>query len=329
MLLTEPRQADHLAVPTPGRCAGLHLTAPTLAWLGVVVAAVGGHHLALTGSIGTVRHPLAEALANLSMSLPRSDAERIAAIWQHRPDQLWLAPKGQPRLVRRNHTARPVDLLGTGDPHRPGAVTLADTGVLVLDQVGWYDPQTAAALAATLAAGSITHHGPAGSHTWPARFQAVFTSTPCGCVVHLLDHPCRQPDTEQLAYQAQMATLTRFADLRIDLDSAPPCPHYDIAGRDTIGVRRLVAAATWRSRIRLNGLGVRRAADLRHDLRAPALWDTPALQRLRRRLNRDRITVAEYTAVSRVAVTLADIAGRPGPDLTDVRTAGLLHGVDL
>ncbi|MEV0453777.1 ATP-binding protein [Catellatospora methionotrophica] len=326
MLLTEPRHDDHVTVAAPDRLNG-QLTAPTLAWLGVVVAAVGGHHLALTGRIGTVRGPLADAVASLATTLSRRETERVAAIWRHRPDQLWLGGLGRPRLVRRDHTARPGDLLGCGDPHRPGAISLADAGVLVLDQVGWYDPQTVIALAAAITAGGITHHSQAGSHTWPTRFQAVFTSTPCGCLAHVLDRPCRPSEAEQLTYRAQTAVLTRFADVRVDLDAAPLCPHYGIAGKDMAGLRRLVAAAAWRARTRMNGLPFRRAAELRHDPQNPPRWDGPALQRLRRRLARDRITVEQYTAVARVAVTLADIVGRPVPDLTDVRTAALLHGI--
>ncbi|MDI1460992.1 ATP-binding protein [Catellatospora sp. KI3] len=328
MLLTEPRQDDHLTVAMPDRLCG-DLTAPTLAWLGVAVAAVGGHHLALTGGTGTVRSPLAEAVAGLATTLSRRETERVAAVWRHRPDQLWLGRLCRPRLVRRDHTARPGDLLGCGDPHQPGAISLADAEVLVLDQAGRYDPQTVAALVAAMTTGSITHHGQDGCHTWPARFQAVFTSTPCGCLAHLLDRPCRQAEAEQLTYRCRTATLTQFADLRIDLDAALPCPHYGIAGKDLAGLRRLVVAATWRARTRMNGLPFRRAADLRHDLRTPPRWDGPALQRLRRRLARDRITAGQYTAVARVAVTLADIAGRAVPDLTDVRAAALLHGITV
>ncbi|GAA1387708.1 ATP-binding protein [Catellatospora chokoriensis] len=335
MLVTAPADStDQLTVTVSGRPtppASTQITAPAHAWLSVVVAAAGGHHLSLTGPVGTPRAHLAKAVSRLMPDLARRDTGIVEAIWRLRPDALRLGLRRRPPSLWRGHLSSDLDLLGGGPHLQPGAVSLAHRGVLILDQAGALPSRTVAGLDDALAHKRATCTDEVGTRTYRAGFQAVFTSTRCHCLPQQHQHgvlfncPAGSDDP---AYTERLATLTRHADLHIDLDTNIACPHYDLAGKDLQGLARLADTAARRARARMRDLLVRRTADLTPELLAHPRWDTPALVRLRRHAHR-RLSAGQHTAVARVALTLADLAGRPGPDHTDVHTAALLHGLHL
>lgn len=296
------------------------ITAPTHAWLAVAVAAVGGHHLTLTGSRGTHGYGLALAVGRLLPDLLLTEASAANEIRPQRPGR-------QPSTARRRPPVEQItpwtvypDVIGWNDT--PGAVSLAHLGVLILRQPGRFSSDIVSGLEQAMTDGHVTTLR--NGRRLPARFQAVLDDARCGCPARHGPHdPVRCVD--RAAFVDNLTTLNRFIDLRVDLDDMARCATYGIT--DPTDLSDMVRAASWRARVRLRHLGVRRTADLRTSQLNHARWDTPALSRLRRRLRHKRITVEQYTAITRIAMTLSDLATRPGPDHTDVRTAALLHGV--
>ena len=80
-----------------------------------------------------------------------------------------------------HHTASVVSMFGDGAPARPGEVSMADGGILFLDELPEFPRTVLEVLRESLEPGSVTLRRAGESTTLPARFRLVSAMTPCPC----------------------------------------------------------------------------------------------------------------------------------------------------
>ena len=78
-----------------------------------------------------------------------------------------------------HHTASVVSMFGDGAPARPGEVSMADGGILFLDELPEFPRTVLEVLRESLEPGSVTLRRAGESTTLPARFRLVSAMTPC------------------------------------------------------------------------------------------------------------------------------------------------------
>ena len=313
-----PAPRPHLAGPRDdGAGCVSEVRGQATARRALVVAAAGGHGLLLSGPPGSGKTMLARRLPSLLPAM-RPD-EALEATRVHgaagllEPDRPIVA--GRP-FRAPHHSASAAGMLGGGSPLRPGEVSLAHCGVLMLDELPEFDRRVLEALREVMEERRIRLSRAAASCTFPARFQLVAACNPCPCGWYRSGvRDCRCDDGALARYRRRLSgPLLDRIDLHVaiqpvawgELDAeAEP-------GATSRELRTLVARAREAAAAR----GAACNADVPDRALDDAARATPdARQLLGRAVERLGLSARGARRAIRVARTCADLAGdaRVGP----------------
>ena len=145
------------------------------------VAAAGGHHLLMVGPPGTGKTMLATRLPGLLPPMGEPQALETMAIYSARRLERGPAAWRQRPFRAPHHSTSAAGLAGGGAPPRPGEISLANHGVLFLDELAEFGRAILDMLREPLESGRITIVRAACQAEFPARFQLVAAMNPCPC----------------------------------------------------------------------------------------------------------------------------------------------------
>lgn len=270
------------------------------------IAAAGGHSLLFCGSPGTGKTLMASRLPTILPPLNDHEALEVASIYSIANSDY---DYGTRPFRQVHHTTSAVALVGGGSSPKPGEITLANRGVLFLDEIPEFDRKVLEVLRQPIENKEIVISRANSQVRFPANFQLVAAMNPCPCGYHGDKSGRCQCRPEQIKrYQEKLSgPLLDRIDLHI---TVPALPASDLQsaqrGESSAAVRERVIQAYQRQQAR-QGKANNELSPSELDQFAP-LGDAESriLAMAQSRLN---LSARGYHRVLRVARTIADLAG--------------------
>ena len=281
------------------------------------IAAAGGHSLLFCGSPGTGKTLMASRLPTILPPLNDHEALEVASIYSIANSDY---DYGTRPFRQVHHTTSAVALVGGGSSPKPGEITLANRGVLFLDEIPEFDRKVLEVLRQPIENTEIVISRANSQVRFPANFQLVAAMNPCPCGYYGDKSGRCQCRPEQIKrYQEKLSgPLLDRIDLHI---TVPALPASDLQsaqrGESSAVVRERVIQAYQRQQAR-QGKANNELSPSELDQFAP-LGDAESriLAMAQSRLN---LSARGYHRVLRVARTIADLAGSAAiqtPHLTE------------
>ena len=144
-------------------------------------AAIGGHHTVLFGSPGTGKSMLADAFPGILPDISLPESLEVTKIYATAGKAFHSLMDERP-VRGPHHTTSEVAIVGGGGYRiMPGEISLAHTGVLVLNELFEFRNTTLQALREPLEEKVVKISRVRGTVVFPAHFILLGTANPCKC----------------------------------------------------------------------------------------------------------------------------------------------------
>lgn len=286
------------------------------------IAAAGGHNLALIGPPGSGKSMLAKRFPTILPPLDEAEAMECTKIYSIAGK---LPPSGviTTRPFRApHHTSSAIALCGGGRVPKPGEVTMANNGVLFLDEFPEFSRTALESLRGPLEDNKITVSRASGSVSFAANVTLVAAMNPCPC--GYLGHPTKECSCSLPAIQKYMRRVSGPILDRIDMHVEVPALSYEEISQkeeneSSAAIRERVIRARDIQKKRFAGLSFSKNADMTPAAtRKFCILSEEAEKMIALYFEKLAMSGRGYDKILRLARTVADLAGRDIIEVQDI-----------
>ncbi|MBQ3249194.1 MAG: YifB family Mg chelatase-like AAA ATPase [Alistipes sp.] len=278
------------------------------------IAAAGGHNVIMVGAPGSGKTMLARRMPTimppmtLEESLETTKIHSVAGkIGTHR-GLITSRPFRAP-----HHLTSQVALIGGGQSPQPGEVSLANNGVLFLDEMPEFGRNVLEVLRQPLEDRHIAISRAKYAVDYPANFTLIASMNPCPCGYY--NHPTKECTCSAAAVHRYMAHISGPLMDRIDIHiEVVPVSIAEMSTTEraetSAEVRKRVIAARNIQLRRFEGLDIHCNAMMNSAmLRRFAPLSRECSELLERAMGRLNLSARAYDRIIKVARTIADLEG--------------------
>ncbi len=294
------------------------------------IAAAGGHNIIMIGPPGSGKTMLARRMPTILPPMTSQEALETTKIYSV-AGKLGVKQgllRERPFRAPHNITSQ-VAIIGGGTKPQPGEISLANNGILFLDELPEFGRNVLEVLRQPLEEREITISRARYSVCYPANFTLVASMNPCPCGYY--NHPTKECTCGSGAVNRYLGRISGPLMDRIDLhvEVAPVSITQITAEREeerSASIRRRVVAARERQRRRFEAVDqsgeVRTNAQMTgRMLREFCPLDEKARKMLEMAMERLKLSVRAYDRVIKVARTIADLDDKDDITATHIAEA--------
>ena len=293
---------------------------------GIEIAAAGGHNIIMVGAPGAGKSSLAKAMAGILPPMTMEEALTTSKIYS-------VAGKSSPQdgLIRRrpfrapHHSASLAAIVGGGGGEGilPGEVSLANNGVLSLDEVGQMPKSIIEALRGPIEDRRVCISRLKAKVEFPASFMLVAASNPCPCGYWGEGDRCTCTPTQRQNYLSKLSgpILDRI-DLHVWMHPVPAdriLRAQKAESSEAVAARVLKARIAQKHRFAAEPIGTNAEMDLKQIERYCPLSEACRMT-LEGLMTKMGFSMRAYFRIIKVARTIADLEGAD-----DIRPSHLLE----
>lgn len=278
------------------------------------IAAAGGHNLLMIGSPGSGKTLMAKCFASILPPLELSEALELTKIYSI----CGLLPTDEPLMVKRpyrsvHHTASANGIIGGGSSPKPGEITLANRGVLFLDEMVEFPRQVLEVLRQPLEDGEIVISRAKHSVKYPAKFMLLGAMNPCPCgFLGDKEKQCTCSDFQINRYLSKLSgPLLDRIDIQVDVPRLTPTELLATTEieEDSATIRKRVIAARKIQAIRYKNDNILTNSELTSELiKKYCQLDSKSQELIKVAIVKYQLSGRRYDRVLKLARTIADLA---------------------
>ncbi len=291
-----------------GEIKGQHLTKRA-----VEIAVAGNHNLLMIGPPGAGKTAIAKRMSTILPPLTEEECMELTMIYSI----VGELDKENPLMTQRpfrevNQTVTKSGLVGGGVFPKPGEITLANKGILFLDEIAEFKRNVLETLRQPMEEHYIKILRDKGDFEFPADFLLVAAANPCPCGYYPDLNRCQCSETQIKNYLGKISQpfLDRI-DLCVEVEKVPyEAINSQMKEESSEAIRERVMKAREIQERRYKDMGIRTNSQLQaKQIEEICVLDENCEKIMERAFDKLGLTVRTYHKVLCVARTIADLEG--------------------